>query len=95
MDKFYQVEMSNNKAVISIYGDIVNESYWFKMMETFWENVLLMNKHYGFTQLEYWNQIGELELEDFFLEFNEQTKKLSKLEKKQRRYEIVYKEKFR
>ncbi|MFW7432461.1 head maturation protease, ClpP-related [Vagococcus carniphilus] len=27
MDKFFQIEMSNNKAVISIYGDIVNESY--------------------------------------------------------------------
>ena len=70
------------------------KNYWYTMMETFWENVLLMDKNYGFNQLEYWSQIGQLEIEDFFIEFNAQTKGLSKSDKKKKRYEIVYKAKF-
>ena len=70
------------------------KNYWYTMMETFWENVLLMDKNYGFTQLEHWSQMGQLELEDFFIEFNSQTKGLSKSDKKKKRYEIVYNAKF-
>ena len=58
------------------------KNYWYTMMETFWENVLLMDKNYGFNQLEYWSQIGQLEIEDFFIEFNAQTKGLSKSDNK-------------
>lgn len=70
------------------------ENYWYTMMEIFWENGLLMDKNYGFTQLEYWSQTGKLELEDFFIKFNSLTKGLSKSDKKKKRYKIVYNVKF-
>ena len=71
------------------------KKYWISTMETFWENVLLMEKKYGVTELDILYNLGQLELEENFVEFNALTKNMSKKEKRKVRFEMIYQEPFR
>lgn len=42
------------------------KGYWSTTMKTFWENVFLMEREYGFPQLQYLHSENRLELEDNF-----------------------------
>lgn len=42
------------------------KGYWSTIMKTFWENVFLMEREYGFPQLQYLHSENRLELEDNF-----------------------------
>ncbi len=70
------------------------KKYWMSTMETFWENVLLMEKKYGTTELDILYNSNQLELEENFVEFNAITKNMSKKEKRKVRFEMIYEEPF-
>ena len=53
------------------------EKYWFQVMETLWEDVLLMEKIYGYSKLEQWFKDGVLELEEESSESRANANKLS------------------
>lgn len=44
------------------------KGYWHTTMKTFWENVFLMEREYGFPQLQYLHSENQLELEDNFFD---------------------------
>ena len=44
------------------------KGYWYVTMKTFWENAFLMEKKYGFPQLQYLHSENQLELEDIFFD---------------------------
>lgn len=67
------------------------KSYWFKIMQNFWENVLLMEKYEGITKLDFLNSMGELELKDYQLEFNRALVDENYKNKKKLKYEWTYK----
>lgn len=70
------------------------KKYWMNTMETFWENVLLMEKKYGVTELDILYNSGQLELEENFVEFNALTKNMSKKDRRKVRFEMIYEEPF-
>lgn len=80
-----KMKQSNNKR-----ENFNFKSYWFSVMENFWESALLMEKKYGSTQLEFWASRGSLELEDNFIEMNALLKGKSKKERQKIRYNSVY-----
>lgn len=60
-------------------------------METFWEDVLLMEKIYGYSKLEQRFKDGVLELEEESSESRVNANKFSRKDRKMRRYDVVYK----
>ncbi|MFI3605282.1 replication initiator protein A [Vagococcus fluvialis] len=67
------------------------KGYWFKIMQNFWENVLLMEKYEGITKLDFLNSMGELELKDYQLDFNRTLTRENSKNKKRLKYEWTYK----
>ncbi|MGX7031317.1 replication initiator protein A [Vagococcus zengguangii] len=92
----YEIEKYAFKAVFKMKESNTKDkkfnfkNYWFSVMENFWESVLLMEKKYGYSQLEFWASTGCLELEDNFIQMNRLLKDKAKKDKQKIRYDLVY-----
>ncbi|MBV7391843.1 replication initiator protein A [Enterococcus sp. ALS3] len=68
------------------------ESYWYRTMEIFWQNVIIMEREEGFMRLDIAATNGELEIRDSVGEIEKMMKlePVSATEKKMRLFEMIY-----
>ncbi|MHC5372236.1 replication initiator protein A [Enterococcus sp. LJL120] len=68
------------------------ESYWYRTMEIFWQNVIIMEREDGFMRLDIAATNGELEIRDSVGEFEKllESESLSATDKKMRLFDRIY-----